>query len=73
MVALHEIWSDGILFAIVGSAVVSAVLMMVCLIAGLCPCEKTEKSAEPAGESVSDAAEPVLHTGYVDMGWMRAA
>lgn len=70
MVALQEIWSDGILFAIVGSAVVSILLMVVCLIAGLCPCEKSEAPAEAPTEKT---AEPVLHTGYVDMGWMRAA
>ena len=66
MAALQAIWSNGMVFATVGCAVVSIVLMTVCFIAGLCPCEKTE-------ERLEESTAPVLPSEHIDLGWMRAA
>ena len=66
MAALQAIWSNGMVFATVGCAVVSVLLMAVCFIAGLCPCENSENpSTEPAN--------PARPSEHVDLGWMRAA
>jgi hypothetical protein len=67
MATLQAIWSNGMLFATVGSAVVSLLLMAVCFIAGLCPCEKAEEMA-------ADATPAPRPADFVDYGWlMRAA
>ena len=66
MATLQAIWSNGMLFATVGSAVVSILLMIVCFIAGLCPCRKPEEP-ETQHQTGPEPAE------LVDYGWMRAA
>jgi hypothetical protein len=53
-------------FATVGCAAVSILLMAVCFIAGICPCEKTE-------EAKPEPAIPFHPADHVDLGWMRAA
>lgn len=69
MATLQAIWSNGMVFATVGSAVVSVLLMVVCFFAGLCPCEKAEK-AERSEADGNPAPNP---SEFVDYGWMRAA
>ena len=66
MVALQSIWSNGMVFAVVGSAVVSVLLMVVCFIAGLCPCEKSQ-------ETTFEPVAPSRPVDSIDMTWMRAA